>query len=46
MYQLLELERRKVRTVKQSYEGPIIRYHSVTMPTVEEVEDINVEDER
>ena len=48
MYQLLELERKRVRTVKQSYQGPIIRYQSVTMPLIEELTDshVNIEDER
>lgn len=49
-YQRLELERKKSRIIKQSYKGPIIRYHSVSMPLIEELpaeaEKINVVDDR
>lgn len=31
-YQKLELEKKRTRVQKQVYRGPIIRYHSVTMP--------------
>ncbi|KAK7099051.1 vacuolar protein sorting-associated protein 72 homolog isoform X2 [Littorina saxatilis] len=35
-YQKLELERKRTRVQKQVYRGPIIRYHSVTMPVLNE----------
>ncbi|CAH1789648.1 unnamed protein product [Owenia fusiformis] len=44
-YQKLELERKKSRVVKSVYRGPIIRYHSTSMPVVEESSEINVETE-
>ena len=37
MYQQLELEKKKTKVQKQVYHGPIIRYHSVTMPLIEEL---------
>ena len=46
IYQKMELEKKKARNVKQTYRGPMIRYHSVTMPLIEELRsepDINVE---
>ncbi|RUS78743.1 hypothetical protein EGW08_013494 [Elysia chlorotica] len=33
-YQKLELEKKRARVVKQAYQGPIIRYHSLTMPVI------------
>ncbi|XP_067006510.2 vacuolar protein sorting-associated protein 72 homolog [Anabrus simplex] len=36
-FQKLELEKKKTRTVKKTVQGPMIRYHSMTMPLVEEV---------
>jgi len=36
-YQRLELERKKNRVQKSAYRGPIIRYHSVTMPLIQEL---------
>ena len=46
-YNRLELERKKTRTVKQAYRGPMIRYHSVSMPLIEELPEqrLNVEDD-
>lgn len=46
-YQKLELEKKKARIHRQTHAGPVIRYHSVTVPLVEEVADaeINVEGE-
>ena len=47
-YNRLELERRKTRVVKQAYKGPMIRYHSMTMPLIEEIPsetEINVDEE-
>lgn len=41
-YQKLELEKKKTRIVKKVFTGPIIRYHSVTMPVVEELSDDKV----
>jgi vacuolar protein sorting-associated protein 72 len=38
-YQRLELERKKARIVKHTYKGPIIRYHSMSMPLIEELPD-------
>lgn len=34
-YQKLELEKKRARVVKQAYQGPIIRYHSMTMPLID-----------
>ncbi|XP_041355699.1 vacuolar protein sorting-associated protein 72 homolog [Gigantopelta aegis] len=47
-FRKLELEKKKTRVTKQVYRGPVIRYHSVTMPVVEELyaePEINVEGE-
>lgn len=33
----MELERKKSRISKQIHKGPIIRYHSLTMPLIEEL---------
>lgn len=41
MFQRLELEKKKTKIIKPSYTGPMIRYHSVTMPAVEEIENEN-----
>lgn len=38
-YRRLELEKKSRRTVKQSQKGPVIRYHSLTMPLIEEIPD-------
>ena len=42
----MELEKKKNRVTKTVYRGPIVRYHSVTMPLMEEFldTDINVDD--
>lgn len=47
IYQKLELEKKKARIHRQTYSGPVIRYHSVTVPLVEEVAEaeINVDGE-
>lgn len=47
IYQKLELEKKKARIHRQTYSGPLIRYHSVTVPLVEEVAEaeINVDGE-
>ncbi|KAI8743611.1 vacuolar protein sorting-associated protein 72 isoform X2 [Biomphalaria glabrata] len=47
-YQKLELEKKRARVVKQVYQGPIIRYHSLTMPLIEELPyepDVDVDSE-
>ncbi|XP_059144399.1 vacuolar protein sorting-associated protein 72 homolog [Physella acuta] len=47
-YQKLELEKKRARVVKQAYQGPIIRYHSLTMPLIEELPfepDVDVDSE-
>ena len=36
-YLLLEIEKKKVKPIKKEYTGPMIRYHSVRMPLIEEV---------
>lgn len=36
-YQRLELEKKKTKIIKPSYKGPMIRYHSVSMPLIEEL---------
>lgn len=41
MFQRLELEKKKTKVIKPTYTGPMIRYHSVTMPAVEEIETEN-----
>lgn len=38
-YQRLEIEKKKINQNKNVYNGPIIRYHSVTMPKLEEEDD-------
>jgi vacuolar protein sorting-associated protein 72 len=39
-YRKMELEKKKARPTKNSqFTGPIIRYHSVSMPIVEEIDD-------
>lgn len=35
-YQRLELEKKKAKIVKTTYRGPMIRYHSISMPLIEE----------
>ncbi|XP_063239783.1 vacuolar protein sorting-associated protein 72 homolog isoform X2 [Bacillus rossius redtenbacheri] len=49
-YQKLEMEKKKTRPVKKAFEGPVIRYHSTTMPLISELQeqqqdeaDINVD---
>ncbi|CAG0886556.1 unnamed protein product [Darwinula stevensoni] len=37
-YQLMELEKKKVRNVKKMERVPCIRYHSTTMPLIEEID--------
>ncbi|KAH7952513.1 vacuolar protein sorting-associated protein 72 homolog isoform X2 [Rhipicephalus sanguineus] len=37
-YQRLELEKKKAKIVKNTNRGPVIRYHSISMPLIEEVE--------
>ena len=44
-YQKLELEKKKKTLTKISIKGPIIRYHSVTMPLVKSDTDDNVSPE-
>jgi len=36
-YQKLELEKKKSRVHRQTYSGPVIRYHSVTVPVADEL---------
>ncbi|XP_077554411.1 vacuolar protein sorting-associated protein YL-1 isoform X1 [Haemaphysalis longicornis] len=38
-YQRLELEKKKAKIVKSTQRGPFIRYHSISMPLIEEVTD-------
>lgn len=38
-YQKLEIEKKKIKQNKNLFNGPIIRYHSVTMPKLEEEEE-------
>lgn len=38
-YQRLELEKKSRRAIKQTQKGPVIRYHSLTMPLIEELPD-------
>lgn len=46
-FQKLELEKKKSRVHRQTYSGPFIRYHSVTVPVVDELstadQEINVD---
>lgn len=44
-YQRLELEKKSRRVVKTSQRGPMIRYHSLTMPLVEELPEDEIEEE-
>jgi len=47
-YQRLELEKKKAKSTKQNYKGPVIRYQSVTMPLIEELPieaEINVDED-
>ncbi|PSN39328.1 Vacuolar protein sorting-associated protein 72 [Blattella germanica] len=37
-YQKLEMEKKKTRPVKKTFQGPMIRYHSLTMPLIEAVQ--------
>ncbi len=37
IYRQLELEKKKTKVQKQVFHGPIIRYHSVTMPSLDEL---------
>jgi hypothetical protein len=37
IYRQLELEKKKTKVQKQVYHGPVIRYHSVTMPLLDEL---------
>lgn len=39
LYNALELEKKRARVVKQGNKGPMIRYHSVTMPLIKELPD-------
>ena len=34
-YQKLEMEKKKTRTVKKTFQGPMIKYHSLGMPLIE-----------
>ena len=48
-YQRMELEKKKNRIQKQMHKGPIIRYHSLTMPLIEELPpepEISVDEDR
>ena len=48
-YQRMELEKKKSRIQKQMHRGPVVRYHSLTMPLIEELPlepEINVDDLR
>ncbi|XP_037092424.1 vacuolar protein sorting-associated protein 72 homolog [Pollicipes pollicipes] len=36
-YLLMEIEKKKLKPVKKEYTGPMVRYHSVRMPLIEEV---------
>lgn len=38
-YQRLELEKKKAKLVKSTQRGPVIRYHSISMPLIQEVDD-------
>lgn len=38
-YRRMELEKKKTRPTKRICTGPIIRYHSMTMPLIEEAKD-------
>lgn len=45
-YRRLELEKKSRRGVKQAHKGPLIRYHSLTMPMIEEIPDDEEEEEK
>lgn len=36
-FKQMEIEKKKTRPTKRNYVGPIIRYHSLSMPLIEEV---------
>ncbi|CAB3375284.1 Hypothetical predicted protein [Cloeon dipterum] len=36
-FQLMELEKKKIRPVKKTFKGPMIRYHSFAAPLIEEL---------
>lgn len=42
-FQKLELEKKKSRVHRQTYSGPVIRYHSVTVPIVDELSTVDTE---
>ena len=42
-FQKLELEKKKSRVHRQTYSGPVIRYHSVTVPVVDELSTVDAE---
>lgn len=44
-YQKLEIEKKKLKLNKNVFNGPIIRYHSVTMPILDEEEEDDEEGE-
>lgn len=33
----MEIEKKKTRPTKRSYAGPVIRYHSLSMPLIDEL---------
>ncbi|KFM74289.1 Vacuolar protein sorting-associated protein 72-like protein, partial [Stegodyphus mimosarum] len=39
MFQRLELEKKKNKATKKTFTGPMIRYHSVAMPSIEVIEE-------
>lgn len=43
----MELEKKKCRITKKTFTGPTIKYHSVSMPLIEEIgsEDVSSKDE-
>uniref|UniRef100_T1I978 Vacuolar protein sorting-associated protein 72 homolog n=1 Tax=Rhodnius prolixus TaxID=13249 RepID=T1I978_RHOPR len=46
-YYKLELEKKKSRVVKKTFTGPVVRYYSVSMPLITELEDtIEAESEK
>uniref|UniRef100_A0A0V0GAU9 Vacuolar protein sorting-associated protein 72 homolog n=1 Tax=Triatoma dimidiata TaxID=72491 RepID=A0A0V0GAU9_TRIDM len=45
-YYKLELEKKKSRVVKKTFTGPVVRYHSISMPLITEIEDMNVDNEK
>lgn len=44
-YRRLELEKKSRRAVKQTQKGPVIRYHSLTMPLIDEIPDDDDDDD-